>query len=793
MRYKYSIFLILTAIAVFFTSVNCRADRGKQIGIVVTGFGAPAISVIGVLEVLNEYHINIDYAAGTSLGAMIIGLYSCGYSPSEIERMFKNIRYEDYLKDYISRDTISIGERKYRDYHLLRINFSGTRIELPKGLISAQKLLSLLDKYTVGCTYDADMNFNRLPIPLSIVATSLDNGNAVILNSGMLSNAIRATISMPPYISPFQYRGKRLADGSLSEPIPAEILKQKGVKIVIAVLPQEKKPYMSSVSGIVDSIFYAYKTSAVKNELKHVNVVIRPATSPYNITDFEDIKTLIALGKIAAYKAIPDILDLLNVKPEITHRYSAAGQTITSIKLSINLSDSGDKINRIFENLVGLPFFPQGYTEDVKKAKRLLEIKGWSALSFSHNIANSGILNIFINIPVIYEIKITGNKKTSSGVIRRYINLRPGELFNLSKVIADQQRIYASGYFDNVYFTLKKHTGNMVTLEYHVIERPTTYIGIGLRDDMDEGLEELIDFNMDNFIGTGTRLYLHTISGRRMTYRIGYEVPELFNTHTGIDVSGFYKRSELFLYGNYRKASLYAKSQWGGKFSIEHHISTDGMLYIFYKYEYLKVNEILGSIVGSPPISNPQSIGIGFRYDTLDNIIFPLHGILINTELANVDNPMHPAYAFNKFIGSFDIYRTLSDIHTFGISVSLGRIDNGSAPFYERFALGGMSYLNGYYQLLGYNREEFIGRNLAVGAFSYRLKMPQPSSSLLKRWFFSVNLQAGDTFNYMSEFSAKAGIGLGLYFDTLFSPIRFDIGWAGDRHAAYYITAGYSF
>lgn len=738
--------VIITASLLLLCKTGNTQDRQPALGIAVTGFGAPAISIIGVLEVLNEYHIKVRYAAGTSLGAMIIGLYSCGYTPSEIQSMFQRIQYESYLQDRTSRDTVAIGERKYSDYHLLRINFSGAGIELPKGLLYAQKILSLLDLYAMGCTYNANMDFNKLPVPLRIVATSLDNGSPVTLDSGMLSNALRATISMPPYISPFQYHGTRLVDGALSEPLPVGLLKQMGANIVLSVIPDEKEPETSSALGIVNRLFYAYKTAAVHEESEHADVVITPATSSYDIADFQDIERLVALGRIAAYKAIPRILDLIS------------------------------------------PARPVSYdTSDITAETRIPE-----------NSTGHRIIGINpADVPSISEIRITGNVKTSDGVIRRRISVMPGDAFNVDRIIADQQSIYALGYFENVYFTIKKHPGNEVILEYHVVEKPTTYIGIGLRDDMDEGLEELVDFNMDNFLGTGTRLYLHTISGKRMTYQIGYEVPELLSTGTGMGVKGFYKRNELFLYNNERKVSLYAQSQWGGEFDAGHYTSTNGMLFAFYRYEYVKVSEILGNSIGSPPASNPQTAGLGFRYDTLDDTTFPLHGMLLDTEISNVNSPGRSTaggyYNFNRFMGSFKGYKTFTGIHTFGVDANIGGIDNGTVPFYESFSLGGMSYVHGYYQLAGYDREEFIGKDLAAGSLSYLLKMPQPSSSFLKRWFVAVNLQSGDVFNSISQAKFKTGLDFGIYFDTFLSPIRFDAGWAGDGHVAYYLTAGYSF
>ena len=194
---------------------------GPRIGLVLSGGGARGAAHIGVLKVLEELHIPIDAIAGTSMGAVVGGLYASGLSPREIERIMTSLNWQDAFRDRPPREDLTF-RRKQEDQNFLvkfPLGIRGSKIQLPKGLIQGQKLNQTLRRLTLPVARIT--NFDELPTPFRAVATDLETGEAVIMDSGDLTSAMRASMSAPGVFSPVERDGRLLVDGGIAENLPS--------------------------------------------------------------------------------------------------------------------------------------------------------------------------------------------------------------------------------------------------------------------------------------------------------------------------------------------------------------------------------------------------------------------------------------------------------------------------------------------------------------------------------------------------------------------------------------------
>ena len=206
-----------------------------KLALVLSGGGARGIAHVGVLKVLEELNVVPDLVVGTSMGAVVGGLYCAGWSPDELEQLVAQIDWSSVFSDRVARRNLSF-RRKQDDRPVMiqtRLHFDGLKPVLPSGVIRAEKLdliLSALEALSIPST-----DFDRLTIPFRAVAADLATGDPVVLDSGSLATAMRASMSIPGAFPPVKLGGRELVDGGISANLPVGIARSLGADAIIAV------------------------------------------------------------------------------------------------------------------------------------------------------------------------------------------------------------------------------------------------------------------------------------------------------------------------------------------------------------------------------------------------------------------------------------------------------------------------------------------------------------------------------------------------------------------------------
>lgn len=295
-----------------------KQDRPK-IGLALSGGGAKGLAHIGVLKVLEEAGVPIDYIAGTSMGSIVGGLYAIGYRADELEKLAINTDWTDLLTDEVNRQYVAMEEKIWDGRYMGSFPISKRGVQLPSGLIAGQKLSNLLSRLTWSAHHIND--FKQLPIPFVCVAADIVTGEAVPIDSGFLPDAIRASMAIPTVFTPIKLDNRLLVDGGLVRNLPAEDVKRLGADIVIGVdvsftlLPEQD--IRSFLDIITQSLSFVEAQSREKQH-RLCKILIQPDITGLSMFSFNNAAEIIGRGETAARAMLPQIKALMDSLHETT-------------------------------------------------------------------------------------------------------------------------------------------------------------------------------------------------------------------------------------------------------------------------------------------------------------------------------------------------------------------------------------------------------------------------------------------------------------------------------------------
>ena len=302
-------------------------DTRPRIGLALGGGGARGIAHISVLREIEALHIPVDCVAGTSMGALVGGLYAAGMSVDDMQQLVVSTDWKRLFDDSLERPERSF-RRKQDDRDSLATLGVGVRsggIRVAPGLLQGERILAMFEQATLKVSAIDD--FNRLPIPFRAVATDLNTGDAVVLDHGSLAMAMRASMSLPGVFQPVEVDGRVLLDGGLVNQVPVDVVRKMGADIVIAVdvgTPLENLDRDAGLLAVVSQISGMMTTGNTRRQLatlKPSDILITPQLGKDVTTkDFTKAREALAIGAQAA-EAARGRLAGLSVPAE---RYAAA-------------------------------------------------------------------------------------------------------------------------------------------------------------------------------------------------------------------------------------------------------------------------------------------------------------------------------------------------------------------------------------------------------------------------------------------------------------------------------------
>ncbi len=311
------------------------------------------------------------------MGAVVGGLYASGLSAREIESLMTSVNWQDAFRDRPPREDLTFRRKQEDENFLVKfpLGVRGSHIQLPKGLIQGQKLSQTLRRLTLPVAHIT--SFDDLPTRFRAVATDLETGEAVVMKSGDLTTAMRASVSAPGVFAPVERDGRLLVDGGISENIPVDVARSMGVDIVIVVdvgyplLTRDKLTSVPVISNQMLAILIQKNSRQQLATLSKDDIVIAPQLGDTSSFDFGIFSRVIASGEIAARASQSQLVGLATT-PEDFRQYVVrrdearrAPPRIDFVQVEAGSERYAARLQNVFKDLVGKPLDPDAVARDV--------------------------------------------------------------------------------------------------------------------------------------------------------------------------------------------------------------------------------------------------------------------------------------------------------------------------------------------------------------------------------------------------------------------------------------------
>ncbi len=632
-------------------------EERPKIGLVLSGGGAKGAAHIPILELLDELDFPVDFIAGTSAGGIVGGLYAAGYSGAEIERIFAAADWEDFFSDQPARSFQPYFEKRLDGRYQLKLPLRRGIPATPRGLVSGQKFLDLFSSLTFPLAGDID--FDELPIPFRCLAVDVISGQPVVLKSGSLARALRATMAIPTLLAPVEWDEYLLVDGGVLNNLPVDVVKDMGADIVIAVdlaSPLSSREELVTAEKILGQSLLAVELEQKKDSLDKVDLLIWPDLKGLSSTDYffpEKMARIRASGEEAAQKARPSLL---------------------ALQQKYDLKRSSQPRSRSFD----------------PNRRRTLG-----------------------------QVVITGNDKIPASFIAKLFALKTGDPVDAARISRQVNELYGLGYFENVQYDVFPGEDQRIDLRLKVRERPRANLRLGLRYDGYHKLVAAAGLYATNLLFPGLRIEgeIEAAGRTRFFTKISYPTKTLdFPVYPLVYLR--YKSIPTRLYGgdgevitDYRDRSF---SLGGGLgFLLKKSLNLEA------SYDQERMNiRFHPDFFPLGPSSRIESVlrkvELRATIDTLDDLRIPKNGLYFRALYEGSYESLGSETGYELLEASADIYATFSGKNTLRLYGYWGG-SRGDLPFYKHLLQGGPGLFIG----MGYDQVRGNTMKILRGEFRY--------------------------------------------------------------------------
>lgn len=741
--------LLLFLAPLFLQGQGETSPERPKIGLVLSGGGAKGMAHIGVLKVLEREGIEVDQIGGTSMGAIVGALYASGYTAAELDSIFMATDFSNLIQDVLPRSAKTFYEKDDTERYALTLPFSGFRLSFPQAISGGQKIYNELVRLLYHVKDRRD--FSRLPIPFFCIATDVETGEEVLLDSGYLPQAIMASGTFPSLFEPAVIDNRILIDGGVLNNYPIDELKGRGADIIIGVDVQHGLRDRESLRSATDVLLQInnYRTiNAMGRKIDQTDVYIKPDIEDFTVISFDQKQRIIQRGEDAAEKHLEEI------------RRLARGGPVKRPAVNPALPKDSLVVNRLM--LQGMENYTRGY---VKGKLRFDLSKPTTFRKLQQGITNLAATGNFQTI----RYKLLSNGLDQDLVMD--LRERPTEFF-----------LRLSAHYDDLY---KSAALINLTKKRFLLKDDVASLDFILGDNLRYNLQYYIDKGFYWSFGLNSRLSEFSREIDLNVFRTNFEVP------TGIQVNNF----NLDVLDVTNQAYLQTVLQEEFAFSL-------GVEHKFLKYSTLTLN--LGE-AGDPSSrtifekSHYFSTYGQLTLDTYDDIYFPSRGLYFNGDfnlyLFSTDyNENFKEYSIAKArMGTaFPLFDKLSlNLETEG-GFKLGTSNVTSLDF----ILGGYGaqLVNNFVPFFGYDYLSLPGNSYvkALARFDYEI---YPDNHIL----FIGNMANvdDDIFRTGEWFTAPdyTGFGFGYGYESIIGPLQVFYSWSPENKdgGRFFFSVGYWF
>lgn len=711
---------------------NKKRDIYPRVGLVLSGGGAKGFAHVGALKVFEEAGLQFDYVSGTSMGSIFGSLYALGYHPDTLEKLVRSQDWEALMNDKVDRRYIPIEEKQNSDRFLMTFPIIENRVVTRMGLRTGQMVDLLLAKY-LSPAYKIN-DFSKLPIPFLCIGTDLSNGTNVILDHGILQQAVRASMSIPSYFTPIIIDDRMLVDGGVINNYPVEEVKKRGMDVIVGVDVQtglfETKD-INSIFKVLDQITSFYRIANNKRAVSLTDYYIKPDLKEFDLMSFESYDTIMKRGEMAARAMLP-------------------------------------KLKRLADSIQH--FRPKGH--------RVLDARPMDS--------------IFIT-----QFTYEGLKKVSKEYLDGAIDIESMSWVKIDELDKGVKRAYGSGFFEliNYYFIPNEQGAELV---FEITEASSGTFGLGVHYDSDYKVGLLLNASFKNVGIKGSKSFFDLNLGENPRLQGLFIVDRGTRFGYGLDASGLNLKLNIYENENIQDVysinlfNIGFFGQWTLANTMRLRIGTK------YETHSLKSgfgNEFFNQAF-DPFLISYIRWDVD-TYDRNHFSTRGLKANLTLKHLLPLTDDVTSNLRSNVLMMSFHYLKNIplsrSSTLKSGLNIGLTMKDKMPPPIYW-FFLGGQShanYLDGFIPFTGLKFVEKTGLYQAVGSLAWQY-------NIYKKFYLTTQLDAGlISFTWdeiMSKPNLLVGYGLTLGYDSFVGPVELTIMGSNENKAAgMFINIGYWF
>jgi len=726
MRKLFFVFLIVS-VTVF------SQKKQPKVGLVLSGGGAKGFAHVGVLKEIEKAGIQIDYIGGTSMGAIVGGLYAAGYSASQIEKIVIDTDFYSLLRDKNPRKAKPFFEKEHGEKYSLELPIDKGKIGLPQGVSKGQNVLSFLTQLL--SPVDSISDFSKLPIPFFCIATDVETGNQVKLTSGFLPLALRASGSFPTLLNPIEIDDKLLIDGGVANNFPVDEMKKTGVDIIIGVNVQSelfKKEKIKTVLDVLGQIsnYQIYKRNV--EQIANTDVYIHPDIYDYSVVSFDKSLEILSKG-VQIGKKFSKTFDSI-----------AKLQSIKRKPIDLVYKDSEFSVDKI--DITG----NKNYTRAYVLGK--LKLQEGDKITYKKLATKVSYLSATDNFKMIhFNVKNTSDGKTV------LLNIKENKLKSSLRLGVHYDLVYKSGVLINVNKKNILSKNDAVSLDLVVGDQPR--------------------YSLQYFVDNGF-YYSYGFSSRFNSFKTNVK-----SNSSGINLINLQYRdftNRVYVQTTFdRKFAIGLGLEYQKLVSETETISTaTNEPFVFDDSDYFNLYSYV-------------------KLDTYDDKYYPKKGMLLDARFKwymSSSDYKKDFIQFSQVRGQIGFAKTFYKNFTFlfesEAGFTLGKVNSTTFDF----LLGGYNknFINNFIPFYGYEINALSEQSFLKSTFNLRFNVSDKQFVHFLANYARVDnsvLKGGNLFN-----DTKSGYAFGYSINSIIGPIDLKYSWSPDTNNYYwYFNLGFWF
>ena len=703
-----------------------EASKRPKIGVAFEGGGALGLGHVGVLEWLEKNHVPVDYIAGTSMGGLVGGLYATGNSPSEIRGLIRDIDWDEVLGGRVPFKELAFRRKEdKRAYpNNIELGVRNKSISLPSGLNSGQRVNFILDR--AALPYSNLKSFDDLPIPFRCVATDLETGAARVFQDGSLSEALRATMSLPAVFTPVvTSNGKVYVDGGLINNLPVDVVKSMGADIVIAV-------YLE--------------------------------TSPF------DAKTKQSLLSISG-RAVG-----LMIEANVKHNMEVADILVTVNLAGYTSSDynRGDKIA------------DQGY-EGAEKKSSLLTRFAVDRSTWEQYLEQRASRKIQ-SVPTPQFVEVAGTDPHNAGLVQKALDSNVGYPVDTKKLEVDLSRVVGMGRFSSLNYQMVQRNGRdglLIEGEEKTYAPPLLQPGVFIDGSQHDDILFSAGARLTFMDLGGFRSEWQTDITLGATWAVDSEYHRFLSPKSRLfyEPRLFAINSPLDLYSGGKRLAQYGVSQAGGGLDIGYELHRNSELRAGYTMGYYKESLRVGHPELPEASAQLSATSIKYTLDVLDNPVIPRTGEYLTSLFQYIDHAPTVGRGFYSGEIRGEIFHRISQPGSLFVSA------DGGTTFGRQDAIP-QFFLGGGVRLGAYGRDEIRTNQYFLFRTGYVHELGTLSPLFGEKIYGLVFYELGKTYGGVDPSRFPTDVNVGMALSTLFGPVFVGGAYGDTGHHKIYFQIG---